>query len=171
MNIIITGRSRSGKDSVANIIKENFKNVNLISLADPLKEFCSKCLGISVETLNALKNNNEYKLINDISMREYIINTSKQIININGEDFWVKQALNKFKSNSINVITDLRYIREKKILDNILKENYITIKIIRKSCDILYHDDNETELLEYDYCIENNGSLEDLKNKVLNIFN
>jgi len=69
------------------------------------------------------------------------------------------------------VITDVRYQNE---LDMIHKNGGIIIKINRP--DNINIDDHESEnyidyIKNYDYCINNNASIDDLSEQIIKIFN
>ena len=51
------GRKRSGKGVLCNVIKENDKNVVILTIADYLKQMCCDILGIDLTLLNERKDN------------------------------------------------------------------------------------------------------------------
>ena len=53
-----SGRKGSGKSMLANVLKEKY-GAEAVSLANPIKELCSRLLGITVDQLNELKNSDE----------------------------------------------------------------------------------------------------------------
>ena len=85
-------------------------------------------------------------------------------------DIWVNALFSSYDDLKIDdwIITDLRFFNE---LKAIKERNGITIRINRKSEDEIYHSLG-TELNEYrdwNYVIENDGSLSDLITKVRDI--
>lgn len=171
MILILCGKKRVGKDTVANIIEDYFKidfdkSVHKITFSDNLKIFCANCLGINVQILDEMKNSEQ--LIGNIKTRDFIINTSREILKITGKDYWVKQGLSKIQKGDINIITDLRYLHEESIIKENLTE-YKIIKIIRKDVEDGFYDELEVDKIGYDYIVNNDGSLEDLKEKVYEV--
>ena len=51
------GRKRSGKGVLCNVIKENDKNVVILTIANYLKQMCCDILGIDLTLLNERKDN------------------------------------------------------------------------------------------------------------------
>jgi hypothetical protein len=91
------------------------------------------------------------------------------------KDFWVEKIWNKIIENSfeINVITDFRFLNEYKYFWDRKETWDLKIKTIniKRENSLKLKDRSETELdnFKFDTVINNNGSLEDLKNNVFKI--
>jgi len=165
---ILSGKAKSGKDVVANIIKEYYGKDKCISVAYAyyLKDY--------------LKRMNKY---NENEKAKY-----RSLLQEFGIDFLGKYIDSKFLINrlledvevfsyfyDVIIITDARLVDEIEIVKN-KYQNVITIKITTKNNNNLTPEQNnhitETALdnyTEYDYEIENNDDLESLSKKIKSI--
>lgn len=171
--IILCGRRRVGKDTCADFIEKYFEeskyHVNRLALAKPLKIMCADSLNISVEKLENMKENNE--IICGGTARDFLINFSKNILYICGQDYWIKSTYNKIDSDPkcINIITDMRYIREYLFFKKI-PEEIIMIKIVKHLDDKL-QDEIDIDSFESNYTIDNEFSLESFGKSIEIILN
>jgi len=178
--IALTGPKGSGKDTVADIICNRFQNVTRVAFADPIKKVAQHIF-----------------LLNDHNNEEYD-RLKRSNIDINGGRFettwkhvegrhvvreigmlmrsydpsqftkYVSDAINKARNVSdIFVVTDLRFDNE-----YIMLKEY-GAKIIKITRPDYHYDGHITErgFNDYlvDYIIDNNGSLQDLEKRVVNI--
>ncbi len=167
--LIICGRKRSGKDTVADIICSKYETdkytINRLALATCLKEIFTETFNLSIDKLDQMKNNNLI-FVNNIKMRDCIINFGETIKNRINKNIWCEMVEKKLDNNKINIITDMRYEHEYMYF---LKYNPIIIKIEREHTEII-ENENEIEQLKYNYLIKNNSNLDSLKttvNKIL----
>jgi hypothetical protein len=111
-----------------------------------------------------------------MSLREILVYVGTYVLqhDIN-KNIFVNIVYNKIKESVLNnpnlnyvIVTDNRFTHE---LDFIRKQNGITIQVVRDSVqqldNIAEHDLDEQD--EYDYIIENNGSYDELFEKIWNI--
>lgn len=213
MLIGISGKIKSGKDTIGDIIVNDFWEngcggkfhaLYRRSFADKLKAIVAAIVGCHKEDLDS----QEFKskaipdftkisqngiithvvpsdkiFYNDV-FKEYSIVTYREALqffgtkfrNEYGENFWVNLLLNSLPSTSkeeIILITDVRYLNE---AEAIKSRGGILIRVNRphneSPKDISNHP-SETGLDNYnnfDYIIENDGSLEDLEGKVKLIY-
>jgi len=158
MKIIgISGKKRSGKDTVAALIKERFPRSVIYHFAGPLKKEVSRAIGYSLDHLEK----------NKPSFRTLLQGWGDYRKNLYGEDFYVKladEALIQLNMFEIVIIPDLRFKCE---FNWINRMHGITIRVNRLGTSEDTHRseielDNET----FDYVIENNGTLSQLLESV-----
>jgi hypothetical protein len=173
MIIGLNGRMRSGKDTTASILSGLFTNVERVGFADKLKDSAAAALGITREQLEDLKLYGEITVtgISDtddfghvISGRQYLQYYGTEAHRDEfGDDFWVEQALNKpVTDGTILVVTDMRFPNE---IAGVLDRGGIAVKIRREEADskpILHPSEQTLPDEQFDYFLDNNGSLNDL---------
>ncbi len=179
MIIAISGKIGSGKSTVGDIFER--EGFILDSFAKSVKDICCILFGYDREII-------EGSTLNSRIWREAI---DKKHTNLIGKDFtprdamvlvgtefgrnmihpniWVNTLFNRYDKNKHLLITDLRFPNE---YEEIKKRGGIVIRINRcnlnssnhiSECALDYHN--------FDYVINNDGTLEDLKTNVLNIIN
>lgn len=156
MKICIAGKMGSGKDTVADYLVENY-GYEKKAFADDMRLFLEAYMRVNKEHKN-------YRKI----MQTFGTDIVRNLVD---EDFWLNRLLEQIKHPMI-VVSDARFINEVEGLKN---KGFITLRIIsneirREQIGIEHR--SETELDTYnkwDYIIENNGSLEELYEKV-NLF-
>lgn len=181
--ILLVGGIGSGKTTVANILaKYGFKEE---LFAGPIKEF-GKLLGFTENQVNGTQ---QQKLeVNDfwgISGREFLQKFGTEVCRdllpkaipnmiMNKRTLWVRIMEQKINRHPLLVISDGRFPDEAKLVrDN----NGIIIRITREANDNNKYNNShkchasETSMtsISEDHLIKNNGTLEDLENKVLDI--
>lgn len=184
--IAITGQKRSGKDTSADYLAGVFEYQRL-AFADPIKDILCHTLGISRETLDDFKNNPETHKVEgiesygvcidnsledsvefSIDMRQILTNFGDAMKKQFGEDIWanklVKDAL--FWDVDKLVVPDLRYLNEYQYLKE-YSEKLIVIKIHKDGLGEDSHSsEQEYKSIPADYEIYNNGSIQELHNKL-----
>ena len=165
--ITLTAGSRCGKDTFANILKEELqirdKKVLILSFATELKQAVAEMLSISVDDLEEYKNNNKYVTIkvgakeNIITTREFIILYSAATRKNIGNEVFLDNTINIIYDSDVDIviIPDLRFkIEEDKVATAF--DNYYSFKIISDlpecSADKIEY---ETDSLIVDEIIEN----------------
>ena len=151
MKFAISGKSRSGKDTIADYLtKYGFTKY---SFAKPLKEMAISCFGCTSDEVYNTKPSNVRNCLISLGKagRDYDLN------------FWVNKCLSKIEKDELAVISDLRYLNEAEILK---KNGFILIRVNRDVEDRRQYgisnteDLSETELDNYDkfdYIIDNIG--------------
>jgi len=198
--IILAGKMRSGKNTFATMLKNELEKYNLhvkeIAFADTLKEWCSEDFKSLINIINEFCdkiNPNPYDanlqtLINEIKTTNdnWFENKNKitrAILQIIGTElvrkridpnFWINELIKKIQKLNTNfIITDARFPNESCLLPNITNFKTITIKINRNT-GITSNHPSETALDSYDnfdYIIDNNDTLEVLKQSAITITN
>ena len=172
----IVGNARSGKDTVANmIIEENinpFLKIDKNSFAKPIKNMACSLFEKDCESLELYKEDCES--LHGINIRKLYQNLGALMREMN-EDIFVElmnARLTPIKNDphTMVIIPDIRFKNEADYIKSF--ENAILLKIERPSIDktsSIYNDKSEQEIdfIEPDYTIVNDGTLEDLKAKVL----
>ena len=161
--IVFSGKQLSGKDCVAKMLLAYLSDFKRIGLGDAIKIEYATQTGLTleeIETNKALYRSDLIALGNKRRSED--------------EDYWIKKIV-EFPYNC--VVPDVRMLRE---LNFFKSENAFTIRVnaplgIRKSRGALANVNDETEtqldeITDWDYVIENDGTIEDLKNKVTQLF-
>ncbi len=179
--IALTGPKGSGKDTVADIICNNFQNVTRVAFADPIKKVAQHIFLLNND------NNEEYDRLKRSSIdisggrlettwkhvegRHVVREIGMLMRSYDSSQFtkYVSDAINKARGVSdIFVVTDLRFDNE-----YIMLKEY-GAKIIKIMRPDYHYDGHITERGFNDYLvncvINNNGSLQELEEQVMNIF-
>ena len=191
MIISISGRIGSGKDTVANIIEQvsPSNNWQIKKFAGKLKDIAELLTGIPKIHFE----DQEFKKTSmapewNMTYRDFLQRIGTEAMR-NGlhKNVWVNALFSDYKATTIAVGSNEFDITEKDVLPNWLitdtrfpneleavkHHNGITIKVIRDSGNTVgtLHS-SETALDHYtnwDYVIDNNGSIEDLKAQIFSI--
>lgn len=158
--IILSGKARSGKNEVANILKNKLKGKTIIiAYASYLKMYAHEIIGWDLD-----ENTKPRTFLQEIG------DLVKEIDN----NFLINRILEDievYKNYFDNIIiSDARFVNEIKIIKN--KYDSIVIRINGKDNDLTdkeKHHNTETSLDEYhnyDYEIDNYGNIQELENKV-----
>jgi len=166
---ILSGKARSGKDLVANIIEEYFHNKRCIkvSYAYYIKDYLKR--------MNKYDENNKdvYRTL----LQEFGFNFLRKHIDLNFLTHRVEEDIEVFSYfYDVIIITDARLISEIEMPKEKYK-NVITIRITNNNDNNLTTEEKEhiteTGLDSYsnfDYVINNNSTIEELKNNIIKIF-
>lgn len=166
---VICGKARHGKDTTALAIKNAYSDKKVINLSygSYIKEFA--------------KNISDWDGSEETKPRELLQHLGTEVIRNNiDKDFFIKRLCNDIRVYSyyfdVITISDARFpdevITPKKLFDDV-----ITIKVVRDNFETSLSDDEQKHSTEtaldgfndYDYVIENNGSIDDLNEKVKTI--
>ena len=176
------GKKYSGKDTLGKFFIERYKYKH-ITFAQPLKEMIQNVFSITKEQLNEpilKEEKDEYWQVSPRQMMQFIgtelfRDQMKNLIPNIEEDVWIKilerkimkdVEENKGKDNENKyVITDVRFKNE---INFIRKNNGIIIKMYRNVDNKIdeHKSENEVEEMDYDYLVENNGTIEELYDNV-----
>ena len=155
----MSGKARSGKDTAAKVILKKYTGATF-AFADEVKRVAYKHFG-----WHGGKDELGRKLLQDIGTtgRNY------------NRDIWANKAVDRIQEwslfssdNQLAVVTDTRYPNEIQRIKHEFSD-VVTIRIIRDSVEKLKHH-SETALdqwTDWDYIVENNGSLEEFQKKIL----
>lgn len=168
MVIAITGYARSGKDTIGEILMS--KGFERVSFADPLKEMTLELLRVFLPITHAVVKEKgwDWAKENLPEARRWLQEIGS-MMRASDEDYWIKEAI--YKINTINdaVITDLRYKNEGIRLNEEF-ETYI-IRVHRPGVKPANSHSSETELdqIPPDFTVINDGTIEELREKILHI--
>lgn len=184
--VAVTGPKRSGKDTAASYLKSMF-DYEPLAFAEPIKDILCVTLGISRETLDDFKNlTDSHKILGVESygafaededdyvefttdMRQILQRFGTEAMKKHfGTDVWCKKLIQDALLWDLDniCVSDLRFIEEYEYL----KEHCEKLTIIRLHKDGL-EDDSHSSEQEYkqiptDYDVSNNGTLQELYNKL-----
>jgi hypothetical protein len=184
--IAITGKANAGKNTTAMLIGETFgeqTQYKLLAFADPIKEMllqmfpwaARKCLYGPSKLRNNIIPDALDKNGKPLTYRQVLIDLGRQGREYQ-EDHWIKVFNYRVKymlptsSKTAIIVTDVRYRNE---FDYLKENGYYQIKILRNS-DIVINDSSETNQdqiknEEFDFILDNNGSLNDLNGNIKKI--
>lgn len=154
----MSGKARSGKGTAAKVILKKYDGIPF-AFADDIKKIAYKYFG-----WHGGKDELGRKLLQDIG-------TAGRNYNRN---IWANRTVDKIQEwasdNQLAVVTDTRYPNE---IQRVKREfsDVVTIRITRDSVEKLKHP-SETALdqwTDWDYLVENNGSLEEFQKRILEI--
>ena len=163
---VIAGKARHGKDTVASIIGEIYKDKKVINLSygSYIKEYAKKI--------------SNWDGFEETKPRELLQTLGTEVIRKNiDEDFFIKRLCDDIKVYSyyfdVITISDARFPKEidapKEMFDNVY-----SIKVVRNGFSSPLSDKEQAHSTEtaldnydnYDFVIENDGTIEDLEKKV-----
>jgi dephospho-CoA kinase len=163
----ILGRSRSGKDTIANIIKDYYTDYQICRFAQPIKNALKEIYGFSFNQLE----NDEKEMIDmryGLTPREAMQEMTSYYLTKHGPSFFSDKVFSLVDNNIATkiIIPDVRYSHD---LVQIRKRGGIIIKVIRSELSIQHLTENHILDLEGDYTITNDSDIISLENKVYNI--
>jgi len=173
--ILITGYAGSGKDAAGKVLIE--QGYVRYAFADSVKRFSSKRHNFSFN----LTQTQEGKASTVISaynntvatVREFLISDSAEMKQTHNDPaFWAKLLAKKIKEDQLQkvVVTDWRYTAEFRNFKEEFNSKITTVRIYRNSVKPL-DDPSEHELdaVACDHIIQNNGTMTELKERVLQL--
>ena len=186
------GHAGSGKDTVADLLTDTYKNHYSHAFADPLKAACSVAFGIPVDDFHNQEKKEELnpnwsmtpRTIAQFMGTEIFRDEVSKIVGI-GEDFWIKRMFLRLNNDFIPddeaayeegdtvVISDVRFQNE---YDWIVGNNGVIIHLTRPGADgnigIPGHASEQKLNLhsnERTYSCKNDGTISDLHRNIANI--
>jgi len=155
----LLGRSRRGKDTIADYIINKYPVYKNIKLARPIKDAAKSLYNFTDEQLEGGQKEIIDKRWN-ISPRDAMVFITTSFMNKMGSDFFSRRLFDNLLPTDKVIISDVRYDND---IIEIKQRNGIIIKVLR---DIEPYHSWESHIdqrtLHIDYTIENNGSIDDL---------
>jgi len=158
----LTGQKQSGKNTVADILKEQLspKKVVQLGFADALKQEISAAVGRDVHYIEEHKAN--FRLI----LQGWGTDFRRQLC---GQDYWLKKMFHKIAAlpddTHLCIITDVRFLNEADLVQQVGGKIW---RIVR-TLDNKDNHPSEQELLQIkeDHTIRNTHSLAELQHEVM----
>lgn len=179
MIIGFTGKAGVGKDTAANYLSGEYKNIFCVSFAGPLKAACRHIFNMTNEQMDdrTLKEKIDprwgfsprtaLQFVGTDLLREQTYIIAPEI----DRSIWIKnmeQRINKIPAGMTIVITDVRFADEMKFIKN--RGGYV-IRIVRDANDGTTHGHaSEAQEFSADKIIKNNGTREDMYKKIDKIY-
>lgn len=187
--IAITGKANTGKNTVSKMIlkevRTQFKGKKTITheyiaFADPIKAMIRLMFPSLPEKY--LTGSSQYRAESipgafkngvPLTVRQLLIDLGTVFGRTYKESIWLDvfdHTFEKMKNKSVVIVTDVRFRNE---FDHLKKMGFYQIRLLRNSHtkinDISETNQDNIQNNEFDYVLENNKSLEDLKNEVKKI--
>lgn len=184
--IAIAGKANTGKNSLSRILVKEMKKNNqslkhkYMAFADPIKEM-SKIMYPNIPHnhlygKSTLRNEvipNSFKDGVPLTVRQLLIDIGTGLGRSYNSNIWIENINNNIKSIKncdVVIISDLRFKDE---LEFLKTSGFTIIKLYRKNKNEINHiSESGQDLIsddEYDFIIDNNGSIKDLKNNAIKI--
>lgn len=169
MIIGLTGYAQSGKDTVANILVENF-GYTRIAFADKIREFLyetnpmyDSVVGEPLFVKAKVDRDGWEEAKKSPHIRRLLQTSGVAARKVFGENFWVQQALKDVHFEGNYVITDVRFTNEADIIKKY--DNSQLWRVKRLGVEAVNSHVSETELDGYpvDQIFINNTTIEDLE--------
>jgi hypothetical protein len=180
--LCFAGEKRSGKDTgcilTTELLNEAGYKVQRIALADTMKEITSQILNISIDKVEAYKNNEDWSIhgIGEsgpeyfTNMRGVLQNLGQHLKHYFGNNVWFDLASNKIIDEEVvYIVTDIRFPFE---LDLFMKKfGAWSIKIERDLDRPTDTHESEAFINDIitDHIIDNNGTLDEFKERLRDI--
>lgn len=171
--IMISGKAGSGKDTVANIIR-NMGDYDVFAFADNLKDYVGMKYGISERLLFTQEGKRQIINVDDeqISVRNLLIREAEMKRN-EDESFWSRLVIYKaIETDSGVIISDFRFPAEYYEMKKYF-EDVVTIRVNRpfEMTEMVdSHTEDQLENFQFDYILDNNSNIDYLKHQVEIIF-
>lgn len=178
MLIGITGKARSGKDTLANFIADKHSNVYLTHWADSLKDMLIGFFGCSYEDVYTGAGKARHNEFWGMTNRELLQTIGTDALR-NGfrNDVWIKimdLKLDKNQDKDIIIIPDTRFNNE---AEYIRDKGGIVIEVVRgkngelSNKELEHSSEKGIDKTLISYIVYNNEGLDNLKKQALNIYN
>jgi hypothetical protein len=179
--IILTGWSQSGKDTVADILVDNY-GFTKYAIADPLKDLCAELYEFPREMADTQEGKRTLWTVGykTKTIRELLLDTAKMDRSRFGDDIYINKVLTKVETDKRQniVISDLRYFTELTPIKEFAKVHGTTAdvwKIVRNGQVISPVDDESEYILETlkpKFILQNPGtSIEALEERISEYMN
>jgi len=169
----MVGKAGSGKDTVGDYLIKNY-GFNKIALADPIKRLVKDIFVLDDHTVyDRVAREQPLEKWPNWTVRKLLQYIGTELFRNNiDEAIWVKSLWYKIQEDRANnyIISDVRFENEQKYFkDNAKEGEFVCIKVIRPGYNgnvgLIGHA-SEAYDLKGDFEIINDGSIEDLYNKV-----
>ncbi|MFA5722493.1 MAG: hypothetical protein WC940_02935 [Candidatus Paceibacterota bacterium] len=168
----VTGLAGSGKTTFVDTFYDCFPcKINIIKLnfSDELKVIAKIMFHLSDEDVNTQEGKKRYVDDYKLTVRELLQRLGTEICRSIHNDYWINCYTHKINENNPQIVLtgDVRFENE---VNYIKSTGGIVVKIVRPELKPETHI-SENNVLNADYEIINDGSLEDFKNKIRDFHN
>jgi hypothetical protein len=165
----LLGRSRVGKDTIADLIIKNYPQYQKVRLAAPIKAAVKDLYGWDDTHLETnLKE--EIDPAFGVSPREAMVYITNSMKSFGGDDFFWRRFEDQYKRGLLGkniIIPDVRYRND---VESISKLGGIIIKIERKNASVPLHAfESHIDNISYDVLITNDSTRRSLEEKIKEI--
>ena len=167
-----------GKDTVADYIAELLQDKHIFThraaFADGVREDVSKITDVPIELIRTPEGKNMVFEPLGVTIGKILQYHGQAKRKLHGEDIWVRQCIDSLPTTngSVSIISDVRYkleqaaVKQRNGIVIIVKTNRPTSAILMAGRSLQHSSERDLDGVPADYMIENNGSLEELKQKV-----
>jgi len=173
--VCVTGQKRAGKDTLTGRIILHGGGTQ-VALADEMKKFTCRLLGIDLDTLEKLKVLEETRLSpfsgKMVTMRTFLQELGQGMKDLTGDNLiWCKILARQLDlENEEYVISDIRFPFEEQFFRGLAREagiDFMAMRVEREGCGSDGHaSENYINDVRVDAVIQNDGSIEDLDLKM-----
>jgi hypothetical protein len=163
----ILGRSRSGKDTIANIIKDKYPEYEICRFAQPIKNALKEIYGFTYDQLESdCKESIDSRY--GITPREAMQEMTTYYLTKHGPSFFSDKVFSLVDNNIFTniIIPDVRYSHD---IVQIRKRGGIVIKVTRPDLSMKHTVENHIGDLDGDYNILNDSDIISLEQKIYTI--
>lgn len=158
----LVGRSRVGKDTVAEIIIEHCPEYEIRRLSAPLKKAIKDLYDFNVSQIET-----DAKEKTDIrwnkTPRECIVSLTEYMMGYMGTNFFTKRLYGEVELPEYIIIPDVRYEHD---IHEIHKRGGIIIKVEKTHNTVSHSFEDNIDDMNGDFLIKNDGSIEDLQSNL-----
>lgn len=163
MIIGLVGRSRVGKDTVADMLKE--RGFQVKRLASPVKEACKSIYGWNEDMVESnLKELTDEKW--NVSPRMAMVHMTHSVRQFMGSDFFTRRFFDSWDGHP-TVIPDVRFDHD---VEEIHRRGGFTLKITRENAPQHFFESN-IDSIQTKFTVENNDTIENLEKKIFETIN
>jgi len=169
MIIGLTGYAQSGKDTVANILVNNY-GYTRVAFADKIREFLyetnpmyDSIVGEPLFVRAKVDRDGWEEAKKSPHIRRLLQTSGVAARKVFGEDFWVQQALKNLNSEGNYVITDVRFTNEADIIKKYDNSQLWRVKRLGVEAVNSHVSEHELDGYPVDQIFINNTTIEDLE--------
>lgn len=158
----LVGRSRVGKDTVAEIIMEDLPEYELRRLSAPLKKAIKELYDFNVSQIETdLKEKTDRRW--NKTPRECIVSLTEYMMGYMGTDFFTKRLYGEVDLPEYIIIPDVRYEHDIREIHN---RGGIIIKVEKTHNTVRHPFEDNIDDMVGDFLIKNDGSIDDLQSNL-----
>lgn len=170
MIIALSGYAKSGKDTVADIIRSLDSGVKVVRFSDPLKQVAEVLTGIPAAKWNSQHLKDTIIPGYNMTGRDFLQRLGTEAVRNNfDQDTWVRALFSKYRIGDKWIITDCRFGNEARWVKQFGGK---IVRVHRDGIGPVNGHTSETEIDSwiFDHIIHNNGTLEDLRKTVIEFY-